>query len=233
MRPDQRWFPTNRVERAAWFSNFAANFARNGISLGFTQAEIDGVAADNAIVQFAARTVNELEAYISAVKSYQRTITLGNIGTAAATFPAPPSINVPPAVPNGIFERLERLVRRIRTQPAYTPAAGELLGIVPAKPDRASLAQVKPSIKILPAAGPYSFTVKTVRRHFKGFCVEGKRGSSAEWEVLGFFVGSPAVIRIDPAVFGQPEMLEVRVRAFEGNKPGPNASDIKVVTVTP
>ena len=133
----------------------------------------------------------------------------------------------------GIFERLERLVRQIRVAIGYTPAIGALLNIIPAKAIRANLSEFVPTITILATAEPYSFVVKTTRRNFKAFPVEVSRGSSDTWETAGVFTYSPAVVTIEPAGNGPPELLQVRLRMIENNYPAGNYSNIKIVTITP
>ena len=64
MRPDQRWFPTNRTERAAWFQNFTNNFAKVAAILGFSPAEVAAVQADNDMVQFLNTKVAALKNYV-------------------------------------------------------------------------------------------------------------------------------------------------------------------------
>src|SRR5687768_14955332 len=129
MRPDQRWFPTNRVSRAAWFENFTVQFAQVGLSLGFTQAEVDSVAADNAVVQFASTAINLLDSQMTGARAFERSMLLGLNNGAQPHFPEYAVPAPPPMVNAGIFERLERLVRRIRVAPGYNPSVGALLGI--------------------------------------------------------------------------------------------------------
>lgn len=233
MRPDQRWFPTNRVERAAWFNNFSAQFAKVALGLGFTQDDIDSVNADNEMLQFTSRTILAVESYMSAVQAFQKTVTLGRNGTGTSQFPALPNLNVPPNVPTGIFERLERLVRRVRVAPAYTPETGALLNIIPKQTYGANLADAVPTVKISQTSEPYSFAVRTAKRNFTSFQVEIMRGSSDKWEMGGFFTSSPGIIRVEPIAIGQPELLQVRLRMISDNQPVGKFSDIKIVTVMP
>jgi len=52
MIPSNRWFPRGLPERVAWFANFAAQFERIALSLGFTAADITEVDNDNEVMQF-------------------------------------------------------------------------------------------------------------------------------------------------------------------------------------
>ena len=157
MRPDQRWFPTNRTERAAWFQNFSAQFTVIAASLGFTQADIDGVNADNAIVQYLAGTLLATEGYTRAVVAFQRTILLGKRGANTPNFPALNAPLVPTVPATGVFERLERMVRRIRVAPGYNSEVGALLGIIPRNARRPDVLSVKPTFKV--SAGGKAFLI--------------------------------------------------------------------------
>ncbi len=90
MRPDQRWFPTNRTARAAWLANFANGFSEVGLSLGFTQGEIESIVADNAVLQFTLRrrAISSLDNQMKAVREFERLITMARNDGSQPNFPA-------------------------------------------------------------------------------------------------------------------------------------------------
>lgn len=217
MRPDQRWFPTNRVERATWFNSFAINFEKVALDLGFTQAEIDSVHADNAVVQYLSRSIASLEAQVAAFRSYHRTITGGRSNGQMHTTPEIGLPTPPDAVPQGIFERLENRVRRIRVAYAYTPSIGALLQIIPKAEAEFDLNDFVPKIKVKSETEPYTFTVRCARLNFSGFEVSFSRTGTGNWENAGRFHSAPAVISFAPSEPGKPEKIYVRVRMLKGN----------------
>ena len=233
MRPDQRWFPTSRTERAAWFQNFAVKFTVIAASLGFTQADIDSVNADNAIVQYLNRTLLATENYTKAVVSFQRTILLGKRGATTPDFPALNGPLVPTVPATGVFERLERMVRRIRVATNYTPEVGGLLGIIPRNAGRPDMLSVKPTFKVSAAARPFSFEIRVVKRTFKVFCVYVQRQSSKEWEMAATLTRTPVVLDVIALTPNMPEVIRVRVRMWEGNEPVGQFSDVRVITLSP
>ena len=133
MIPSQRWFPSSLQDRAAWFNNFATQFAVVGAGLGFTEAEVTAVGADNTAFQKLASITVQLDAYADAVRQFRVVITEGSIGDPNPSFPALPAYTAVTGVSTGIFERLDQLVKRIRVAPSYTDETGALLGIVPAE----------------------------------------------------------------------------------------------------
>ena len=233
MRPDQRWFPTNRAARAMWFRNFAARFSEVGSSLGFPQAEIDAVNADNAVLQFAVSSISGLEASMDAARAFERLITGGaNVGS-HPQFPVFDLPEPPPMVGAGVYERLERLVRRIRVAPDYTAATGALLGIIPTNPSVGRFSEFVPAIKVWPLADGYTFSVRCPRLNFDGFTVSFKSAMSQAWKNAGVFAISPATIHVNPTTPGVPEQIEVRARMIKGNDPVTQFSNIVTVTVNP
>src|SRR5690349_15322057 len=118
--PSSRWFPTTLQDRAAWFENFANQFATVAVPLGFTTADLTAAQDDSTCVQGLATAAVTIEAYASAVRHYRITVTEGAIGEPTPSFPNP--INPEPLTlpPAGIFQRLIELVDRIRAAPAYT-----------------------------------------------------------------------------------------------------------------
>lgn len=233
MRPDQRWFPTNRTERAAWFKNFTTQFAGIAFDLQFTQADIDALNADNAVIQFIATTIYQAEAYMRGLQAFQQIVTLGKNNNAIPNFPAFPVLNVPTITSAGIFERLDRLVRRIRAAPGYSPKVGAVLGIIPRTPSRVELTDTVPVIKTSAAVSGYKLVVRVTRGIFDGFRIEIRRHLSNAWEPMGLYARSPAEVAIVPKQSGGPEMIDVRIRMVKGNDPIGQYSDIQTVTLIP
>src|SRR6478672_4595348 len=123
MIPSRTWFPSTLQDRDAWFQNFATKMTTIGPGLGFTAPEIVSIENDATWVQFHATVANQLDTYVDAVRAFRKKQTEGDIGDPALTWPGditftPPGPTV--AAP-GIFERLDRYVKRIRTSAGYTP----------------------------------------------------------------------------------------------------------------
>lgn len=226
MRPDQRWFPTNRSERAAWYRVFTANFTEQAIALGFDQSDIDQLNADNDVVQFTASAINGLDAAMRGVRAYEKTITEGKIGGAWPHFPAIEVGDIPNAVPPGIYERLEKLVRRIRVAPKYTPTAGALFGIIPSPSYTRSALEAAPDLKISRSAKPYSFVVSFAKRKYTAFALTIKRANRDEWENAAYLTGSPATVTVQPQTAGVWEKIDVRLQPIVKNVPTGNFSNI-------
>jgi hypothetical protein len=220
------------TERAAWFENFAAVIAEIGLTLGLTQEQIDQIQTDNVMVRFLVNTMIVTSNYERSVRSFQRSLLFGKKGSKPLVFPAAPADPVPSIPETGVFERLERTVRFIRVQPAYTSATGARLGIIPQKARRVSLASYIPPIEVSADSSGYTMTVRTVRREFDAYVVECKREGADKWESHGLF-RPKAKITVTPLEPGRAEMLQVRLRMVMENEPVGNYSNVQRVILAP
>lgn len=228
------WFPTNLIERAAWFQNFAAQFSAVAVSLGFTAAQVTQVNNDSSVMQFFANLKNELQSIEDAVRAYRKIITEGDTGDVTPAFPAW-TLPLPPVlVDTGLFERLERLVDKIKLADNYTEEIGALLGIIPTASGQTPPEQLKATIKAEPvAAGGYKFNAFVGKQGMDGFKVQIRRMDSETWTDAAFGTSSPLEVAVTPNAPNQPEQIQARSILLRKNQPVGQPSDAVYVTVTP
>lgn len=222
MVPSSRWFPTNLQDRVAWFGNFNNQFAQVAVTLDLAD-KVVSVADDNLVMQFLGAGDLEAAAYLEAVRQYRRIITEGDIGDPVPQFPANPSLELPKVVTTGIFERLDKLVDRIRAADNYTDEIGALLQILPKPPTHKPADELKPELKetVMPAQQiEYRFTVGDTDGINLQIEVDG-----AAWQDAGNFAKSPAVVTV-PGDATKPHQVNARARYLDGNQPVGQNSDI-------
>jgi hypothetical protein len=232
MIPSRTWFPSSLQERVAWFNNFNNQMQAIGTTLGFTAGELAALTADQQVMEFLGNTMPALVAYSKSVRDFKDEWTQGDIGDPASTFPADVSFTPPSPIPaTGCFERLDQMVKRIRTAPAYNEETGSLLGIIPQKGDDLVEADMKPAIK--PSATPGSnIDVQFTRGQADGILIESKVDNAAGWNTEGRFLKSPFTISI-PDGNGMPHSVQLRARYFIGNDLVGVYSEIYTIITTP
>jgi hypothetical protein len=179
---------------------------------------VTAVQNDNEDVQFCASATVELEAFIKAFRQYRKTLLEGSIGEPTPAYPPNPGSGPPIGVPTGVFERLDRLVTKIRVSSAYTPEVGSLLGIIPATPVRPAPEDMQPTLKVSTLPGSV-VQVKFVRGTAVGVVIETKLDNSETWTNAGQFQSSPAVLVIPQNPENLPRAVQLRARYVEGNAP--------------
>lgn len=232
--PSRRWFPQSLPARAMWYRNFYEKFSDVATSLGFSAADVAAVEQDNQVMQFLAQTTASLDSYEDAVKKYLAIITEGDIGNPAPMFPADLKFILPVLVATGIFERLVKLVERIKVAPNYTEEIGALLGILPTETGSVSPDSVKPSIKAFASANGYEFSiVVSDREKATQWNVEILREGQTSWQTIKTATGKSVDVEVQPTQEGKPERIQARVQLIKNNEDYGQPSDPTFVTLNP
>jgi hypothetical protein len=234
MIPSQTWFPTNLAARAAWFQNFNDQFKLIGTGLGFTAGEIAAVDEDNAVFQFLADADVKAKAYGRAIGQFRTLLTEDDVGKPTPDFPGSLALAPPATVPAGLFERLAKLVDRIRVAPAFTNETGALLGILPRASGALGEADVKPSIEVTAAQTGYLFAVVVSNRGAADMweVLLLKKGA-AGWQSVKTATGKAVDVTVAPTTAGEAEQVQARVQLRKNNQNYGQPSAIEYVTVNP
>lgn len=233
MIPSHLWFPTSLADRAVWFENFAVQFANLAASLGLS-SKVEQVQDDNAVIQFAAFTLLQVDTYEDAMREYLHTISEGRIGEPTPQIPANPVFSFPQSVPTGIFQRLIELREVILASDAYTPEIGTLLRIIPMKKPKPVPMEVKLKLITHAAATDYIFTaVVSERGEADSWDLYTLRKGAANWEKFSTFTGKSADVQLTPTTPGEAEQLQVRVQGRKKNENYGQPSDPVYTTINP
>lgn len=227
----RRWLPRSLQQQAAFIRNFTAVFTEIAASLGFTQADIDKLAKDEAVMQYLARTEVGLKAFKKSFQVLRDNLT-GGQGVNEPEymkFIEPPE---PPIVPYGIFDRLFRLADRIEAAEHYTTAVGARLGILSKAAEALREETVKLRLKAKPLAEA-SVEVIFVRGKTSGVWLFMRRADSEQWIDLGRYFYSPAIVKIPLLESDKPEQIQLRGRHLMGNDAFGDYSDIIALIVAP
>lgn len=227
--------PRTDTELALWLTNFSNSFAAHAAALGFTEADVNSVRADAAMVNYLLGDL--LPTYKTALQartSYKNLVMAGPIGMAGGSLPPPPATGpAPTAVPPGIVPRLRNLVQRIQLAPGYNEVIGFDLGITgpersPAAPD----ATARPTLRAR-SNGPGTVQVDFTKEKFDGVAVESRRAGEDEWQSLGVDSYSPYIDDRPPREAGKPEVRQYRARYILRDHATGDWSDIVTATFVP
>ena len=230
--PSSRWFPLSFAERAGWFQTFSINFATLGPGLGFTPLEIADVNTDNASVQLLYQWSLLVDNFSKGMTSYRREVLEGKDGDPEADQPQAPDFGDNTIVLPGIYERLDKLVKRIKVAPSYSDEEGQQLGIVAPKVDPIAPGTNPPVLKLYASPGNV-VNVEFIRGNTDGIRIQTSLDKSNVWNNEGTFKKSPAAITIPAGPGDLPRSVQVRARFVEGNDPVGDYSDIVTIATMP
>jgi hypothetical protein len=228
--------PRTDTELALWLTNFSTSFAAYAVTLGFTEADVNAVKADAAMLNYIVGDL--IPTYKSALQSrtsFKNLVVLGQAGSVNVALPLPPTTGTAPAVvPAGIVQRLRNLIQRIQLAPGYTEEIGLDLGIDepegggPPAPD----SPAKPTVRAR-STGPGRVQIDFSKEKFDGVLVESLRDGDGGWQTLGLDSYSPYIDDRPPKAAGKPETRQYRVRYILRDQATGDWSDIVTTTFIP
>jgi hypothetical protein len=223
-------------ELLLWYRNFAPRFAAHATALGFSQADVDSMQADGAMLSYLVGDL--LPAYAGALQArtaYKNLIKDGPVGSPGGSLPSAPTLAAAPAaVPPGVVPRLRQLVARIRVAPGYNDVIGLELGITEPETGgtNAPASFAKPTPKATALDGS-KVRIEFNKGGFDGVQIEARRAGEAAWKATGTDNYSPYTDERPPVEAGKPEVREYRLRYIVRDEPVGEWSDIITATTRP
>ena len=148
----QFYLPLTDEGKMIWLNNLAVKLPNHAATLGISSETVTAVQNDASMYSYMINLVNSFKAGLAERVGYKDIIKNAPEGTVIGPVPvfnhtAPPSV-----VPAGIFIRMRRLVKNIKSNNNYNESIGGDLGIIGSEFDDATL-EMKPILKIKMNAG--------------------------------------------------------------------------------
>lgn len=129
------YLPDSDADRVSWLLNFKTKLQGYAATFGLTAAEVTSVQNDYAYYAYEVQLHEFARQLSKAVGEHKRLARSSATQQAMPAFPAMPALGTAPAAVNsGIFNRIAKLVQRLKYHLSYTDAIGRDLGIVASVP---------------------------------------------------------------------------------------------------
>lgn len=145
---EAKYIPTTDAGKAIWLNNFTTKVNLYANSLGVSATELSNLQKDNAAFQY---VITMLETYRQSTLSLsnyknmmKHAVDQQHLGPIPIFPTLPPA---PPAVPEGIFDRVTKLATRMKASLNYTTSIGTDLGITNSATDM-DLQNMQPKLHI-------------------------------------------------------------------------------------
>lgn len=143
------YLPTDDAGKEQWLNNLSAKFPTYSALLGFVAADVTAMNNYAAYFVWLMKMTNIFTTEKENFTNYKNLIRNGAIGSAVGMPPAlPPLPATPAAVPAGIFPIIANMISRMKSNPNYTDAIGQDLGIIGAE-QIIDTATMKPVLKLV------------------------------------------------------------------------------------
>jgi hypothetical protein len=215
------YYPTERAGQIDWHNNFANEFPKVGVSVGFSEPEIASAVNDSKYVVYILQTLGpDIE---SDPGHAAHAVLEGQ--SAGAYVDLPSTSGAPPAVRPGIDTRRQARVERIKKHSKFTDAIAKALKIISAKLDptkyKAELGQPR-------RTGDYvTIPFRKAGGNVSGINLYRQcKGESAPKQV-GFFFRTPAIDTTPMS--SKPEDCKYTAHAVvDGNEIGQSSDAVSV-----
>lgn len=142
------YIPNSDSDRSVWLNNFSTKINTYATLVGITAAEVTAIQKDTAMYVY---IINMLEAYkqtVNNITSYKNLLKRAVGQQHLGAIPSAPTLGTAPAsVPEGVFDRISKLVKRIKASANYTEAMGNDLGII-APTQTIDIATMQPDLRV-------------------------------------------------------------------------------------
>jgi hypothetical protein len=142
------YIPYSDSERTVWLNNFSTKINMYAALVGITPAEVTAIQKDTAMFAY---IVNMQEVYkqtLNNITSYKNLLKHAVGQQHLGAIPNAPTLSAAPTVVSeGVFDRISKLVKRIKASSSYTTAIGNDLGII-APVQTIDVATMQPDLKV-------------------------------------------------------------------------------------
>lgn len=153
MNLKSNYLPSTDAEKVVWVNNFASKIGGYATTLGITTAEVTSVTSDKNYFQFLVNMLDSYKQTVNNITSYKNLLKHASGGQHLGAIPTPPALGTAPtAVPEGVFDRISKLVQRIKASANYTESIGNDLGII-APVNSIDVNTMQPDLKLKLDAG--------------------------------------------------------------------------------
>lgn len=220
------YLPAKANERMVWLKHLAGRLPDYQALLDISAGDINSVQADSDAYEYGVISNLMVHQHSQAVYAYLFALSNQTSGTLPLEFPATTALGTPPAaVKPGIFPRVRRLIKRLKSHPNYTPNMGESLGVE--GPMRPHVPLHPPRVKAISEGGGI-VRLNWFKGTASGVRIQSMRGDETGWTVIGHDTHSPFMDTRPLLVPGQPEQRSYRLIYLRGDDPVGEPSDAVV-----
>jgi hypothetical protein len=148
MTTTTKYIPSSDADKGIWINNFTTKMNGYATNLGVTPAELTALQKDNAAFQYIINTMESYRQYVLNLAGYKNMMKHASLNQHIGTLPAMPTLPAaPPMVAEGIFDRIGKMVTRIKASLNYTDNIGSDLGVIAAS-STINISTLQPEINI-------------------------------------------------------------------------------------
>lgn len=148
-----RFIPSGDSDKVVWLNNFTTKMSLYATPLGVTAAEVTALQKDNAYFSYLISMMEVYRQNLLNLAGYKNMLKHAVGQQHIGALPVLPTLPAaPPPVAEGVFDRVSKLVARIKASLNYTDAIGADLGVIGTS-ETIDVSALQPDIKIVVEVG--------------------------------------------------------------------------------
>jgi hypothetical protein len=145
---NSKFIPSGDSDKVVWLNNFTTKMGLYSTQLGLTAAELSSLQKDNAYFTYLISMMEMYRQNLLNLSTYKNMLKHAVGQQHIGALPALPNMGTaPPSVPEGVFDRVSKLVTRVKASLNYTDGIGNDLGII-APTQTIDLTTLQPVLKL-------------------------------------------------------------------------------------
>jgi hypothetical protein len=221
------YLPPTDLGKVSWLGEFSFKLPSYATILGIPTGTVTSVQDDNDYFAQVTGVVVGVKDYLKTVVAYRDALRDGS-AVSIGTLPLFPTLTPSTAVTAGIFDRITLLVKNIKSNPNYTTAIGQDLGIIGTEIDP-SFGTIKPALQVrLKDLHAY---LSWKHEHTKATDIQADYGDGAGFVSVGRILSTHYLDAHLPAA-GQTKIFKFKIRYVVDDEQVGVWSDEVSITVT-
>ena len=141
------YLPSTDIARLMWLNNFSLKISMHASTLGLTSSDITSVQNDAAAFNYIINMQEQFKQTLQHITAYKALMKHAIDQQHLGALPVVPVLTAPDPVPEGIFDRISKLVQRIKASLNYNDHIGSDLGVISSS-SKADIHTLQPKLKI-------------------------------------------------------------------------------------
>lgn len=157
------YLPNSDADKLMWLHNFSSKIGTYAGSLGITEMEVESINKDRAFYDYIINAIESYKQSLNCFIGYKNAIIHSSDRQELGPLPSLPDLPpAPEGINKGVFDRIGKIVHRIKSSVNYSNTIGQDLGIVAAN-SRVDHSELRPKLKIrLDAGRPFIKSTKGI-----------------------------------------------------------------------
>jgi hypothetical protein len=180
------YLPVSDADKLIWLQNFSLKIGTYANSVGITELEVESLNKEKEFYDYIINAIESYKQTLNSLIGYKNMVVHSDDHQELGPLPPLPHLpSAPAAISKGVFDRIKKMVIRIKASENYNNVIGQDLGIIAAN-TRIDHSEMQPKLRVrLDAGRPL---IKSTKGTADGIDLYVNRNDGKDFTLLGRFL---------------------------------------------